>query len=208
MDVPAGTFTMGSPEDEAGRDDDEGPQHRVTVSAFRMLRHEVMNAQYRRLVPDHQKEEPPDWPVTEVSWYDAAAFAAWLGARLPTEAEWEYAARGGTTGARYGEFDEVAWYDENNGAGPGPVMEKKANAWGLHDMLGNVWEWCADWYGEYAAPPQTDPTGPKGGAGRVLRGGSWSGPARVLRSADRSWDVPGLRVGYIGFRVVRPAPEP
>ncbi|MBM3903474.1 MAG: formylglycine-generating enzyme family protein [Verrucomicrobia bacterium] len=119
--------------------------------------------------------------------------------RLPTEAEWEYAARAGTTGARYGELDTIAWWYGNAGNQTHPVKQKAPNAWGLYDMLGNVWEWCSDWSGEYPTGSVTDPTGPNSGSVRVIRGGSWSDGARDARSADRDGRVPGAR-GLLGFR--------
>ena len=220
--LPDGTFRMGSPADQADRDDDEGPQHPVTLSAFRMLRHEVTNAEYRRLVPDHAPDEPGDRPVTGVSWYEATAYAAWLGARLPTEAEWEYAARSGGRDQIYPWGDEPATCEravmrepdsEKSGCGrgsPWPPCSKPAgnSAQGICDLAGNVWEWCADGYGAYPDGARSDPSGPEGGADRVLRGGSWRDGARWLRAAYRVGNDPGDRFGDVGFRVVRPAPEP
>ena len=151
-------------------------------------------------------------PVEQVSWDDVQEFIRRLNEResasgyvyrLPTEAEWEYAARAGTTGARHGELDEVAWYSDNSGPTTHPVGEKQANAWGLHDTLGNVWEFVADWYGEYPAGAVTDPQGPDTGSGRVIRGGSWGGGAGYVRSAVRFSRSPGHRDGFIGFRLVR-----
>ena len=223
--LPAGTFRMGSPADQPGRYDDEGPQHPVTLSAFRMLRHEVTNAEYRRFVPDHAPDEAGDLPVTGVSWYEATAYAAGLGARLPTEAEWEYAARSGGRDQTYPWGDEPATcertvMDESDpgdrekwGCGrgsPWPVCSKPAgsSAQGICDLAGNVWEWCADGYGAYPDGARSDPSGPEGGADRVLRGGSWRDGARWLRAAYRVGNDPGDRFGDVGFRVVRPAPEP
>jgi hypothetical protein len=155
IEIPAGLFWMGSPEGEG--DDDERPRHEVTVSAFRMLRHEVTNAEYRRLVPDHQGED--DLPAAYLRWYEAVTYAAWLGGRLPTEAEWEYAARAGCPYAycmRNGQeatMDDVAWTLRNSrnreagGLAPSPMMSLEPNPWGLYDMLVNLWEWTADWYG-------------------------------------------------------------
>ena len=151
-------------------------------------------------------------PVESVSWEDVQDFILELNDlqsgsgyvyRLPTEAEWEYAARAGTTGARYGELDEIAWYRDNSGETTHPVGEKRANAWGLHDMLGNVYEWTADWYGKYPSGMVTDPRGPSTGLGRVVRGGSWGSGARFVRSAYRDDISPGGRYGHVGFRLVR-----
>jgi len=131
-------------------------------------------------------------PVEQVSWEDVQEFIRRLNEqesgsgyeyRLPTEAQWEYAARAGTTGARHGELDEIAWHSDNSGSETHPVGEKLANAWGLHDMLGNVWEWVADWFAVYPAGAVTDPQGPDTGSGRVTRGGGWANNARSVRSA-------------------------
>ena len=119
--------------------------------------------------------------------------------RLLTEAEWEYAARAGTTAARYGDLDQVAWYDGNSGGKTHPVAQKAPNAWGLYDMLGNVWEWCSDWYGEYKEE-KNDPTGPASGESKVLRGGSWLSNPRRVRVSDRNVLVPSDRIDNVGFR--------
>jgi formylglycine-generating enzyme required for sulfatase activity len=127
--------------------------------------------------------------------------------RLPTEAEWEYACRAGsTTDYCYGddprELSEYAWFSENSRKSTHPVGQKKPNKWGLYDMHGNVWEWCQDWYGEYPKEPVTDPKGPKGGSSRVFRGGGWLDSAGYCRSALRNWDGPSLQYDNVGFRVV------
>ena len=154
-------------------------------------------------------------PVETVSWEKAVEYCRKLTAkhraegilpsgwewRLPTEAEWEYAARAGTTGPRYGELDAIAWYLGNSDYKTDEVKGKKANEWGLYDMIGNVWEWCSDWYGEYPTGSVTDPKGPSSGSFRVLRGGSWNNVARDARSASRSGYGPGFRSnGRLGFR--------
>ena len=123
--------------------------------------------------------------------------------RLPTEAEWEYACRAGTTGARYGKLGEVAWYEDNSDGETHRVGTKAPNAWGLYDMLGNVWEWCQDWHGSYPSGPVTDPTGPSTGSYRVYRGGSWDFAAGGVRAAYRGGDSPGYRNVDLGFRVAR-----
>jgi formylglycine-generating enzyme required for sulfatase activity len=128
------------------------------------------------------------------------------GYRLPTEAEWEYACCGGSTAARHGALDEVAWYDGNSGSETHPVMRKRANAWGLHDTLGNVWEWCWDWYGSYPGGSVTDPVGPEAGSFRVDRGGSWNDAAGRARAAYRLGSSPGAPLGGIGFRPSRSIP--
>ena len=145
-----------------------------------------------------------------VSWDDVQEFIRKLNAavgeeryRLPTEAEWEYAARAGTSGDRYGNLDAIAWYGDNSGSRTHPVGRKAPNAWGLHDMLGNVWEWTQDWYGDYPGGSVTDPQGPASGSERVFRGGSWGGFARYCRASFRGYDSPGFRAGYLGFRLLR-----
>jgi formylglycine-generating enzyme required for sulfatase activity len=153
-------------------------------------------------------------PVINVSWNDAVAYCQWLSRktgkhwRLPTEAEWEYAARGGEKGAKdhfiyagSNDLDEVGWYYANSGSKTHPVGGKKPNQLGLYDMSGNVWEWCADWYGNYPEGPLNDPTGPAEGSGRVLRGGSWFGDARFCRVSNRGGLDPGDRGHDLGFRV-------
>ena len=216
--VPAGSFVMGSPEDEEGRFDWEGPQREVTLSrGFWMGKYEVTQGEWEAVMgsnPSRYEECGARCPVETVSWEDVQGFVARLNEReaaagsaaryrLPTEAEWEYAARAGTTGARYGELDEIAWWSGNSGRTTHPVGEKRANAWGLHDMLGNVWEWTADWYGDYSSGAVTDPTGPSSGSYRVYRGGGWIDFARDVRSAHRYSSAPGLRYDGLGFRLVR-----
>ncbi len=213
--IPAGSFLMGSPEDEQDRDSDE-TQREVTISqGFWMGKYEVTQGEWEAVMG----ENPSDFadcgarcPVERVSWHDVQEFIGRLNVqesgsgyayRLPTEAEWEYAARAGTTGARYGELDAIAWWDGNSRGRVHPVGEKRANAWGLHDMLGNVWEWTADWYGEYPLGQVTDPTGPSTGSYRAVRGGSWSYGAWIVRSALRGYDSPGGRYNTLGFRLVR-----
>ena len=216
--VPAGTFVMGSPEGEEDRIDREGPQREVTLSrGFWMGKYEVTQGEWEAVMganPSRFTDCGPRCPVERVSWEDIQGFIARLNEReaaagsaaryrLPTEAEWEYAARSGTVGARYGELDAIAWYRDNSDSKTHPVGEKAATAWGLHDMLGNVWEWVSDWYGYYPSGAVTDPTGPDTGSDRVVRGGSWFYYAGAVRSADRFNFDPGSRYGDIGFRVVR-----
>jgi len=225
--IAPGTFTMGSPENESGRDSDEGPQHKVTISkGFWMGKTEVTQRQYQALMgsnPSYFKNAGQDAPVELVSWNDAKAFCGklqsrllsdlrGLTARLPTEAEWEYACRAGSSTALYTgkeltsttgrcrNLDEIAWYSQTSGSTTKLGGQKQPNAWGLYDMLGNVWEWCEDSKRGYTASAQTDPEG--SGSSRVLRGGSWSLDARVCRSANRLGYAPGLRYDHVGFRVV------
>ena len=155
----------------------------------------------------------PNNPVEMVSWDGAQAFVSKLNAkadgfqyRLPTEAEWEYAARAGTTGAYAGDLDAMAWYTQNSGSMSHPVSKKQANAWGLFDMHGNVWEWTGDWYGAYSGAQVIDPVGPSSGSDRVFRGGSWLSAARGCRSALRGGYSPGSRISIFGFRLLRTSP--
>ncbi len=153
--------------------------------------------------------------MEQVSWDDAQEFLGKLNLmektntyRLPTEAEWEYACRAGSTtrfcfGDEEAELEDYAWYEENSEGKTHPVGQKQPNAWGLYDMHGNVWEWCQDWYGDYPAGPVTDPRGPDTGEYRVLRGGSWGNDSRNLRSAVRDYNNPDFRHYNFGFRVAR-----
>ncbi|HYO15457.1 MAG TPA: SUMF1/EgtB/PvdO family nonheme iron enzyme [Thermoanaerobaculia bacterium] len=202
-----GTFTMGSAENDKNVDADENPAHQVTLtSEFWIGKTEITNAQYRRFRSDQQGEDR--LPATGVSWNDAKAACEHFGGRLPTEAEWEYAARAGSrTAWSFGDDEkrlgEHAWFDGNSENKPHPVATRKPNAWGLHDMHGNVWEWVAEWYGPYPSTAQSDPKGPPSGESRVLRGGSFVNPARVLRSAFRVRNWPEFLGRYFGFRCVR-----
>ena len=219
--VPAGTFAMGTGPEERLEDPtsaDERPRHPVTLGAFRILRHEVTHGEFRRLFPDHDGRE--DLPASHVDWYTAYVYAAWLGGRLPTEAEWEYAARAGCAELycdRHGEpttVDRVAWYRSNVidrvtfAASPKAVMGKEPNPWGLYDVFGNVREWTADWYGPYSADPQVDPKGPPSGQRRVIRGGDYWHGSRRSRARFRDTRPPGDAVASIGFRVVLPGGTP
>jgi formylglycine-generating enzyme required for sulfatase activity len=198
----------------------EGPAHRVRFSKpFYMGRYEVTQAQWQAVMGNNPSyfKGSDDLPVEQVSWSDCRAFCRRLSektgrnVRLPTEAKWEYACRAGGTG-KYcfgdseGELIAYGWFRKNSGHGTHPVGGKKPNAWGLHDMHGNVSEWCRDWYGEkyYQGSPDTDPKGPSTGQSRVLRGGSWANLAFDCRSANREarQPLPLFRPPYNGFRVV------
>ena len=197
-----GTFTMGSAENDPRAYSDEKPAHQVTLSEFWIGKTEITNEQYRRFRSGHQGEA--NLPATGVSWFDAKAACEHFGGRLPTEAEWEYAARAGSqTAWSFGDDEKLlgehAWYGSGTSH---PARTKKPNPWGLHDMHGNVWEWVADWYGAYPSAAQADPSGPATGALRVLRGGSVDSRGD-LRSADRDGILPGFRDWGIGFRCVR-----
>ena len=213
--IPAGNFLMGSPEDEEGRVSNER-QHEVRISAgFWMKKHEVTQGEWKAVMgtnPSHLSACGSQCPVEQVSWDDTQEFMRSLNSRepvrgyvyrLPTEAEWEYAARAGTTGARYGQLDAIAWYSANSGYKTYPAGQKRPNGWGLHDILGNVWEWTGDWYGAYPPDPMTAPKGSETGSFRVIRGGGWSSYAGNIRSASRSSYSPGIRHYDIGFRLVR-----
>ncbi|MCR9201358.1 MAG: SUMF1/EgtB/PvdO family nonheme iron enzyme [Planctomycetaceae bacterium] len=226
--IPAGTFRMGSPKSEELRDDDEGPQHRVTISKpFYMGIHEVTQSQWEsvmRTTPwrgSRSVKEGDHVAVTYVSWEDAVEFCRRLSVRegrtyrLPTEAEWEYACRAwSTTVFHFGDSDtklsDYAWWGGIAGNGNAQdeqyaheVGLKRPNAFGLYDMHGNVWEWCSDGKREYTMRSVTDPIGPSGSvSSRVLRGGSWSYAAYYARSADRLSNASDVRISYVGFRVV------
>lgn len=251
-EIPAGTFTMGSPESEAYREKDE-TEHQVTLSAFKMSKYEVIVGQFKAFVDatgyitDADKgggsyiwtgskwklKNRVNWkcdvagkerllseynhPVIHVSWNDAKAFADWMGCRLPTEAEWEYAARAGTTTPFYTGNCLSTDQANYNGNYPYSVCSKgtyrektttvgsfAANAYGLYDMHGNVWEWCSDWYGDYSAGAQTNPKGPSSGSDRMDRGGCWDYDARYCRAAIRNSSNPDYRYDNIGFRLVSP----
>jgi len=210
--IPGSTFMMGDPEGEP----DEQPAHKVVMAPFFLDIHEVTVSQYARFLAATGYPAPlfwnpeldrPDDPVVGVSWFDASAYAAWAGKRLPTEAEWEYACRGGT-GTRYPWGDEPRRSAANfESFGIMPVKSFAAHGFGLYDMAGNVWEWCNDWYdaGFYGHSPGDNPQGPAVGFHKVLRGGAWYCTAEAVRSANRFFAAPETQSFAIGFRCARDA---
>jgi len=243
--ISRGEFVMGSPSSEAGRRDTE-TQHRVAITKdFYLMKYEVTQGEYQALMdanPSRLSSCGLNCPVERVSWYDALRYANALsdqeglsrcysgtsddirwdrsctGYRLPTNAEWEYAARAGTKTAFYNgpitnikidpNADQIAWYRDNSEKTTHPVGQKKANAWGLYDMSGNVAEWVWDWYdGGYSADVVTDPTGPSSGSDRAIRGGHWRSFAMFARVASRrDFAPPQFRDALIGFRLARTVP--
>jgi len=229
--VPGGTFTMGcTASNTYACDPDENPTHSVTLTnAFYIGRYEVTQAQWlAKMGWNPSYFQPPNTatpdtsrPVEQVTWNTIQGFLTATGMQLPTEAQWEYACRAGTTTAFHGFtgypsgtnddtlVGNIAWYSGNNDVSGSPtygtksVGGKAANGLGLHDMSGNVWEWCSDWYGAYSAGAQTNPTGPGSGWERVLRGGAWYGSSSIVRSSNRSFYTPVYPDNNIGFRVAR-----
>jgi len=240
--IPAGEFLMGCSPGDGECQSDERPPHKVWVSEFWMDKTEVTVAEYKKCVDigycqEHfddeacfvyhegnwiqgRVQEPfrgEDQPAVCVDWSQAKSYCEWVGKRLPTEAEWEKAARGGAPGARYGDLDAIAWYDQNSGGATHPVGKKQPNGYGLYDMLGNAWEWCSDWYGGsyYNDSPGRDPHGPNLGLKRVQRGGSWCpGSPKfpgswMWRASHRASYYQGSELTSIGFRCASStAPRP
>ncbi len=211
--IPPGKFLMGSPSSEQGHTDHEGPQHLVTISkGFWMGKTEVSQRQYKQLIGvNPSSNRGADLPVEKVDWNQAKAFCeelqTWLPpelrgktVRLPTEAEWECACRAGSKDPYAGELNMMGWYDQNSGNATHPVGQKQPNAWGLHDMHGNVMEWCGDGSRKYTANEVVDPEGK--GALHGMRGGSYEENAGDCRSADRGFNYPIHRFDNLGFRVV------
>ena len=209
--IEEGSFFMGC---VSGRPHEE-PGHKVTVSRFFMARHPVTQHQWSCLMdrnPSHFTGD--DLPVEEVSWYETQEFIRRLNKmsergiyRLPTEAEWEYACRAGSSSAYcFGDdsyhLSRYAWFGVNSEDRTHPVGQKNPNAWGLYDMHGNVWEWCQDWYGLYPARELTNPQGPQRGSYHVNRGGSWSSKSMHCRSPNRNKNAPIGRYCDVGFRLV------
>ena len=214
--VEGGTFTIGAHANQvADAWDDEKPTHSVTLSSYYIAETEVTQALWQAIMgnnPSNFKDNSNN-PVECVSYDDCKEFISKLNAltnkqfRLPTESEWEFAARGGNKSRDYkysgsDNLDDVAWYGNNSGNRTHPVKTKAPNELGLYDMTGNVWEWCNDWYGNYPSSAQTNPQGPNSGADRVLRGGSWDDDARNCRSSCRGGSSPGNGDGNWGLRLV------
>ncbi len=224
VDVKGGTFMMGTPVTEAERGGDER-QHTVTVSDFKLSKYEVTFEQFdafckatKRKVPKDQGWGRGNRPVMNVTWFDAKAFADWMGCRLPTEAEWEYACRAGTT-TPFNTGENITTKQANfNGNFPYnkgekgkylkktmPVGSYEPNPWGLYDMHGNVYEWCSDWYGQYNTLIIDNPTGVADGKMKVFRGGGWNFLARISRSGYRDFFYPERSDLHIGFRLAASA---
>jgi formylglycine-generating enzyme required for sulfatase activity len=207
--VPAGPFTMGCSPGDDECNSDESPTHQVTLTqAFYMGKTEVTQAEWAAKMGSNPSYfyGLPNNPVEQVSWNMIQGFNSATGLRLPTEAEWETACRAGTTGATDGELDLIAWYDLTViRDGTQPVAGKLPNAIGLYDTLGNVFEWCQDWYGStyYASSPLTNPTGPTTGSSRLWRGGGWGSDSNACRASQRKYGAPDVGYPDIGFRVVR-----
>ena len=213
MWIPPGSFAMGSTNGESG----EKPVHEVTIrEGFYMGKYEVTQAQWRQVMGTNpSKFEGDSLPVAKVSWNDVQEFIGKLNEmndgfvyRLPSEAEWEYACRAGTTGDYAGDLDSMAWYEDNSASQSHPVGQKQANAFGLYDMHGNMWEWCADaWHENYDGAPTDGSIWSSGGdsSRRVLRGGSWFNDSNLCRSALRNRYAPAFRLNNLGFRIVAAA---
>ena len=212
--IAGGTFSMGS----TGGESDGNPVTVVTLSPFCWAKTEVTQAQGEAVMGSNpSRSQGGQLPVENISWGDAMEFCRKLTERerqasrlpagtvytLPTEAQWEYAGRAETTGDYAGEWDAMAWYGKNSDHATHAVGTKRANAWGLQDMHGNVWEWCLDRYGPYSGGRVTDPKGAPSGAFRVIRGGGWGYGANGARSAGRSGSDPDYRHNGVGFRPAR-----
>lgn len=221
VNIPAGSFTMGSPVTEPERFRNE-KQHNVIIKSFKISKYEITFSQYDLFCEETGRVKPSDegWgrgdrPVINVSWYDANAFSEWMGCRLPTEAEWEYACRAGSiTPFHTGNFITTSqanyngnfpYNNQEKGAFIGktlPVGSYDPNKWGLYDMHGNVWEWCSDWFGDYPTSQQSNPSGSSIGSLKVARGGGWFDKARFARSACRGYNYPDYKKFDVGFRIV------
>ena len=212
--VEGGTFRMGATSEQGSdADGDEKPVHSVTLSGYYIGKTEVTQVLWEAVMGINPSRFKGDYlPVENVSWDDCQEFIRKLNSmtgqnfRLPTEAEWEFACRGGNNSRGYkysgsNNLGSVAWYDGNSGNKTHPVGTKAPNELGIYDMSGNVWEWCADWYGDYSSGAQTNPTGPYGGSNRVYRGGSWNYDVGRCRSSNRDFYYPWIRDIILGLRL-------
>jgi sulfatase modifying factor 1 len=207
--IPAGTFQMGCSTADRECSAAENPPHLVRLtSGFWLGQTEVTNEAYAKFITATSKPRTRSVaasgrePVDSITWSEAQDFCKWVGGSLPTEAEWEYAARAGAPTSRYGELRDIAWFKDNSGNRAHDVGQKRSNAWGAQDMLGNLWEWVGDWYAPDYYRPATvsDPTGPASGTQRVVRGGSWDNATGLLRVSLRLGNDPGARSPNNGFR--------
>ena len=213
--VEGGSFTMGATREQwSDAESDEKHSHSVTLSSYYIGETEVTQALWQAVMGSNPSKFTGDirCPVEQVSWEDCQAFLSRLNSltgqhfRLPTEAQWEYAARGGSKSRGYkysgsNDLGSVAWYEGNSSSTTHPVKTKSPNELGLYDMSGNVWEWCQDWFGSYSSGSQTNPTGASSGSLRVCRGGSWNYGARDCRVSNRGRDTPSNRYGSLGLRL-------
>ena len=211
--VPSGNFIMGNNDGEARSN--EKPAHQITINNYRIGKYPISQKEWRMIMGKNPSNHDDDnLPIETVSWNDVQQFIQQLNKRtgkkyrLPTEAEWEYAARGGNNKTNYpfsgsNHIDEVAWYEGNSYRIIHQIGKKRANELGLYDMSGNVWEWCSDWYGEnfYANSPKNNPKGPSSGTNRVARGGSWCDLDKNCRTSYRRSFSPDTRIDYLGFRL-------
>lgn len=214
--VQGSTFMMGATAEQVSDAwDSEKPAHQVTLSSFSIGRYEVTQEEWQAVMGNNPSYfKGAKRPVESVSWNDCQEFIRKLNAmtgrrfRLPTEAEWEYAARGGNRSQGYkysgsNNLNSVAWYRDNSGKTTHDVGLKSPNELGIYDMSGNVWEWCSDWYGNYSSSSQTNPTGSYSGSYRVIRGGTWSNFAWYCRVSNRGDSTPGDRSDILGFRLAQ-----
>ena len=211
--VEGGTFIMGATAEQKNKYKDEEPAHSVTLSSFYIGKYEVTQSLWKAVIGSNPSNRKGDnLPVEKVSWNDCQTFLRKLNAmtgknfRLPTEAEWEFAARGGNRSRGYqysgsNVLSDVAWYDDNSGSKTHNVGTKAPNELSIYDMSGNVWEWCQDWKGSYSSSTQTNPKGPSSGSLRVIRGGSWIFSARYCRVAGRYYGTPDYRSCRLGLRL-------
>jgi formylglycine-generating enzyme required for sulfatase activity len=212
--IAPGIFFMGCSDGDGLCDPDEKPSHDVRITKeFELGKYEVTQGQWRRVIDRNPSVfKGDDLPVENVSWNDVQEFLKQMNMRrdgyryrLPTEAEWEYAARAGSAGPNAGNLDDIAWYAGTLTQESRPVGRKQPNRWGLYDVQGNVWEWVEDWYGEnfYPNSPASDPVGPRTGEYHVMRGGAWGLIPYYLRLSYRDANLPTYKDNSIGFRVAR-----